>query len=202
MKKLKLLTLLFLFQITFNYSQSKGQKLEYQNDKLIKELGMGLLQLVNTDEKIVLYNDNFCRQIITDDAKLGKNIIPLLNKPDYGILFFVCVEKNSKFYKIVSTSGKYVYVKPSAKYLYYEWDNFLKSQVIYIDNINKKSNPMLDGIDGKIIDIKNLDYYDDDFEVVDVKNNWMNINNLTKKKKYWIKWKEKNKLLVTLDLLM
>jgi hypothetical protein len=203
MKKIKLFSIIFfLFQAILCNAQKKEIRLEYQNDNLIKELGIGLVQLVNPNEKIILYNDSSCKIIKTNQAKLGKDIIPLLNKPDYNILFFVCVEKSSKFYKIISTSGKYVYVKPSEKYLFYEWDNFFKSQVIYFDNTNKKLNPMLDRIDGKTIDINNLDYYDDDFEIVDVKNNWININNLTKKKKYWIKWKEKNKLLGTINLLI
>jgi hypothetical protein len=202
MKKTKLFSFIFfLFQVIHCNAQKKETRLEYQNDNLIKELGIGLVQLVNPNEKIILYNDSSCKIIKTNQAKSGKDIIPILNKPDYGIQFFVCLEKNSNYYKIVISKGKYAYIKPTQKYFYYDWHDFLKNQVTSIENKNISSNPLFDKINGKVITIKNMQS-DDEIEVIEVKDDWLNIKNITLNKEYWIKWREKNNLLVYLNLLM
>ena len=86
MRKIKsLITIFCLFQLINCFSQNKI-KLEYQNDNLIQEIGIGLVQQVNVKEKIILYEDSEFKTIKTKDAKLGKNIIPLLNKVDYNPL--------------------------------------------------------------------------------------------------------------------
>lgn len=202
MKKTNLFSVIFfLFHVIHCNAQKKETRLEYQNDNLIKELGIGLVQLVNPNEKIILYNDSFCTIIKTKQAKIGKDIIPILNKPDYGIQFFVCLEKNSKYYKIVISNGKYAYIEPTQKYLYYDWYDFLKNQVTSIENKNIKSNPLFDKMNGKAINIKNIQS-DDEIEVIEIKGDWLKIKNTTLNKEYWIKWREKNNILVYLNLLM
>lgn len=191
---------LFLFQIISCNSQKKVN-LGYQNDNLLKEIGIGLVQQIDVNEKILLYDDINCKKIKTKDAKIGKQLIPLLNKTDYSILFFICVEKNSKFYKIVTSSGKYAYLKPSNKFLFYSWDEFLKNQVTSIESKNKISNPLFDNINGKPVKLKNLQS-DDEIEIINVKVNWLHIKNVTINKNYWIKWREKNELLIYINLLM
>lgn len=191
---------LCLIQIISCYSQKK-RNLEYQNDKLLNELGIGLIQQVDVSEKITLYNDASCNKIKKKDATLGKDIIPLLNKIDYSILFFVCVEKNDKFYKIVISSGTYSYLKASNKLIFYNWNDFLKNQVSSVESKNKNSNPLYNKIKGKQIKFNNLQD-DDEIEITAIKDDWLNINNTTINKKYWIKWKEKNELLIYLNLLM
>ena|GEM_PF-6499938 len=125
MKKINLQYLIFLFLLLrMNcFSQSKIN-LEYQNDNLINEIGIGLIQQINAGEKNILYSDIDCKKLKSKDAKIGKDIIPLLNKIDYSILFFVCIEKNSKSYKIVTSMGKYAYIKPSDKFIFYSWNEF------------------------------------------------------------------------------
>ena len=182
-------------------SQNKEQQIKYQNDNLIKELGIGLIQQTDVNKKITLYSDIDCRKIKAKNAKIGKDIIPLLNKIDYSILFFVCVEKNSKFYKIVTSLGSYAYIKPTNKFIFYNWDEFLKNQVISVESKNKNSNPLFDRINGKPVTLKNLQS-DDEIEVINIKANWLNIRNTTINKDYWLKWRDGNKLLIYLNLLM
>ena len=199
MRKIKsLITIFCLFQLINCLSQNKI-KLEYQNDNLIQEIGIGLVQQVNVKEKIILYEDSEFKTIKTKDAKLGKDIIPLLNKLDYSILFFLCVEKNNKYFKVIISKEKYAFIKPSNKYIYYNWNDFLKNQITSVDCKNK--NSLFDKIDGKLINFKNLNF-DDEIEIINVKDDWLNIKNTTINKNYWVKWKEKNKLLINLNLLM
>ncbi|PKB18728.1 hypothetical protein [Flavobacterium sp. 5] len=202
MKKAKLFSVIFfLFQVIHCNAQKEEAQLEYQNDNLIKELGIGLVQLVNPNEKIILYSYSSCKTIKTNQAKIGKDIIPILNKPDYSIQFFICSEKNNKYFKIVTSIGKYAYIKPTQKYLYYDWYDFLKNQVTSIENKNISFNPLFDKMNGKVITIKNIQS-DDEIEVIEIKGDWLNVKNTTLNKEYWIKWREKNNLLVYLNLLM
>lgn len=202
MKKINLQYLIFLFLLLgMNcFSQSKIN-LEYQNDNLINEIGIGLIQQINASEKIILYSDIDCKKLKSKDAKIGKDIIPLLNKIDYSILFFVCIEKNSKSYKIVTSMGKYAYIKPSDKFIFYSWNEFLKNQVTSVESKNKNLNPLFDKINGKSVSLKNIQF-DEEIEVITVKENWLNVRNTTIDKTYWLKWKDGNKLLIYLNLLM
>lgn len=183
------------------YSQNIDKLTEYQNDNLIKEIGIGLVQQIDVNEKITLYDDISCKKIKIKNAKIGKDIIPLLNKTDYSILFFVCVEKSSKYYKIVTSIGNYAYIKPSDKFIFYNWNEFLKDQVTSVESKNKRLNPLFNKINGKPINFKNLQS-DDEIEVIEIKENWLNIRNATINQDYWLKWKDGNKLLIYLNLLM
>jgi hypothetical protein len=201
MKKLKFVYLIFcLFQIISCNSQKKVN-LEYQNDNLIKEIGVGLVQQSDVNANIILYDDINCKKIKTKAAKIGKDVIPMLNKIDYSILFFLCVEQNSKFYKIVTSAGNYAYLKPSDKFIFYRWDDFLKNQVTSVESKNKILNPLFDNINGKPVKYKKLQP-DDEIEIISIKDDWLNIKNITINKTYWIKWKVKNELLIYLNLLM
>ncbi|ELY2018658.1 hypothetical protein SL053_002589 [Flavobacterium psychrophilum] len=75
----------------------------------------------------------------------------------------------------------------------------MKNQLTSVDCKNK--NSLFDKIDGKLVNFKNLNF-DDEIEIINVKGNWLNIKNTTINKNYWVKWKEKNKLLINLNLLM
>ena len=183
------------------YSQNIDKLTEYQNDNLIKEIGIGLVQHIDVNEKITLYDVISCKKIKIKNAKIGKDIIPLLNKTDYSILFFVCVEKSSKYYKIVTSIGNYAYIKPSDKFIFYNWNEFLKDQVTSVESKNKRLNPLFNKINGKPINFKNLQS-DDEIEVIEIKENWLNIRNATINQDYWLKWKDRNKLLIYLNLLM
>lgn len=194
-----LLILLFVFNI-FN-CQKKEILLGYQNDEIIQNIGIGLLQIINPNKNITLYSDNTLSKIKIVNPKIGTNFTPILNKPDYNILFFVCVEKKSKFYKIIISKDNYAYIKPSDNFIFYNWGNFLKEQVVSIESKDLNNNPLRYSINGKTLSIKNLKS-DDEVEIQEVKGEWIYIENITRNKKYWLQWKNKSKLLVYLNLLV
>ena len=201
MKKLKNIILICLIAfLTFCNAQNKVI-LEYQNDNLIKQIGIGLVQQVKANEKLTLYIDSDCNHIKTKDGKSGKDFIPLLYKIDYNILFFICLEKKEGCYKIAIDNNNSAYIKSSEKFIFYNWNDFLKEQVTSIESKNLKSNPFFDKFNGNPIQIKKLQT-DDEVEVLEIKNDWLKIKNITINKNYWLKWKEKNNLLVYLNLLM
>jgi hypothetical protein len=128
--------LLFVFNI-FS-CQRKGASLGYENDELIQNLGIGLVQIINPNKNITLYSDNALSKIKIKNPKIGANFIPILNKPDYNILFFVCIEKKTSFYKIIISKDNYAYIKPSENLIFYNWENFLKEQVVNVESKNLK----------------------------------------------------------------
>lgn len=95
MEKSILINIAFLLLIFNSFQCQKKLTLEYQNDKLNQNLGIGLVQIINSKESVALYTDNNLNKIKTKSAKVGNDFIPLLNKPDYDVLFFVCVEKDA-----------------------------------------------------------------------------------------------------------
>lgn len=78
--------LLFVFNI-FS-CQRKGASLGYENDELIQNVGIGLVQIISPNKNIILYSDKTLSKIKIKNPKIGANFIPILNKPDYNILFF------------------------------------------------------------------------------------------------------------------
>ena len=202
MKKSILIKILLVLLFIFNFfnCQKKETLLGYQNDELIQNIGIGLLQIINPNENVTLYSDNTLSKIKILNPKIGANFIPILNKPDYNILFFVCVEKKSKFYRIMISKDNYAYIKPSGNFIFYNWENFLEEQVISIESKDLKNNPLRYSIDGKTLNVKIKS--DDEVKIQEVKGEWLYIENITKNRKYWVKWRNKSQLLVYLNLLI
>lgn len=195
------ISLILLFVSNIFSGQKKVTSLGYQNDELIQNLGIGLVQTINPNENIILYSDSTLSKIKIKKPKIDSNFIPILNKPDYNILFFVCIEKKQDYYKIIISKDSYAYLKPSENLIFYNWENFLKKQVVNVESKNLKNNPRRNSINGKSINIKNWKS-DDEEEILEIKGQWINIENITRNKKYWIKWKNKSQLLVYLNLLV
>lgn len=198
-----LYTLIAFVLLFFNNFKSQEKRaLNYQNDDLIQTIGIGLVQLVKTDKDIVLYTDKSLSHIKIKKAQPGKDIIPLLNKTDYGILFFSCVEKNDKFYKVVTSKNNYAYIKPSENYLFYSWKDFLEDQITSIETKDPKKNPPREAINGKILDIKNWKS-DDEIEVLKIQGTWLQVKNITRSNQiFWIEWRSNDQLKIYLNLLM
>jgi len=192
----KIIFILLLFVSCKNTTNDKIE-LGYQNDTKIQKIGIGLIQQVKTSEPIELYKDKLFTKILKDDI----TTIPILNKPDYGILFFVCLKKNTSYYKIAISKNKYAYIKTSKKYIFYSWKNFLIEQVTSFDNKDEINNKPKIKINGHTIK-KLVKKEDDEIEIIEVNGSWIKVNNTTQNIIYWLKWKEKNKLLITINLLM
>lgn len=199
MNKSLLIKITLILLLVFNNLKSQESNLEYQNDALIQNLGIGLIQIINTSKKIKLYTDNTFTKI--KNIPIGKDCIPILYKPDYGILFFTCTEKRSNYYKIAISKNDFAYIKTSPEFIYYTWENFLKNQVVGITSKNKKNNPPKNLLNGKPLNILNWQD-DDEIEIIKIQNNWIQIKNVTQKKSFWIQWRGEKELKVNLNLLI
>ncbi len=174
------------------------RNLEYQNDGLLQNLGIGLVQIRNVNKSIPIYSDRNLSKM--QNGKIGTHVIPLLYKPDYGILFFSCIEKKSGFYKIAISKDKYAYIKVSENHIFYPWEDFLKNQVISITSKNLKTNPPRDSIEGKAI-LKSGNA-DDETEILEVRNEWLKVKNTHNNQVFWIKWRDDKTLKIFLNLLI
>lgn len=85
--------------------------------------------------------------------------------------------------------------------IYYDWQSFLKEQVISVQSKNLKNNPPRNSINGKPINIKNWKS-DDEIEIIKVQDNWLQIKNTTQNNQiFWIQWKDEKVLKIYLNLL-
>ena len=63
MKKVNLEYIILLVFLTINCNSQNRINLRYQNNNLIKELGNGLVQQIDINNKIKLYRDINCKKI-------------------------------------------------------------------------------------------------------------------------------------------
>ncbi|MDI9311696.1 MAG: hypothetical protein QM535_15910 [Limnohabitans sp.] len=181
--------------IFLSFWKSTAQ-LEYQNDKVLGELGTGLVQQIDANKKNHFYIDKECK---IESTK--QKTIPLLNKPDYNIKFYICIEQTTSSYKILIAKGKYAYVKKTNNFKYYDWKTFLKDEVIHAEPKEEYINSYFDKINGKKLHLDKLST-DDETEITEVNGEWLKIHNATIKRNYYIRWRDKQRLLVYLNLLM
>lgn len=191
---IKYFTILLLFVNFIIYAQT----LDYQNDRNLRSLGLGLLQKVKISEKLKFYLDSNFKTPFNDNEV--KKIIPILYKPDYGICFFVCVKASKKYY-IVKSGDNTFFVKPMETLIYYSWESFLCEQVINLKSKNPTLNPPRYSINGKIINASDWKS-DDEQDILEVRNEFVKIKNETRKVVYWLKWRNGNSLTVFLNMLI
>src|SRR5688500_3293862 len=70
------------------------------------KLGLGLVGIADTyaeSKTVALYRDKDLKNKIQDFKLYGalKTIQPIFLKPDYGICYFVCLEKTKNYYKVL-----------------------------------------------------------------------------------------------------
>lgn len=188
-------TLIFTLIIVLSFGKLTAQ-IEYQNDKLLGEIGTGLVQQIDMRKKNIFYKDEECKIEINK-----QKIIPLLNKIDYNIKFYICINETTSSYKIVISKGKYAYIKKTNNYKYYDWKTFLKDEVTSIEPKEEYINSYFDKINGKKLNLDKLSQ-DDEIEVTEIKGEWLKIHNNTINKNYYIRWRDKQRLLIYLNLLM
>ncbi|MEW5675956.1 hypothetical protein ABGT15_06545 [Flavobacterium enshiense] len=174
--------------------------LEYQNDEYFNQLGVGLVQFTNVEAKIQLYADKNMQKSIINNV-LGADVMPFFYKPDYGILFFSCAEVNKDCFKIFLKNNEVAYLKKEKHMKYFSWNDFLKNEIVGLSAKDTEANLYADVVNGDQIDNSRFSS-DDEIDIIDVKDNWLQINNATVKKTYWMKWSEEEKLLVDIYLLM
>lgn len=187
---------LFLFLFWICFANAQKVQLEYQNDKLLNYCGIGVVKQVNVNSKIVFYSDS----LLKNKIKIS-SVVPLLNKKDYGILYYVCLKDYKNCIEILIAKNTRVFIKKSNNFIFYSWETFLKEQVISVESKNKMVISPKESINGKKIDTKNWNH-DDEMEVLEIKGDWIKIKNDTQNVIYWLEWKKGEKLNVYINLLI
>lgn len=196
--EIKFFIILLISIFSMSFSQ-KVNKLSFQNDEILQEVGAGVIQEKIIEEKPILYNDSQLKEIIKIDMISAKEIVPFFYKKDYNILYFLCIKEYNNCYKIKINKDKYAYLKKSSNFVFYSWNSFIKNQIINLESKNIILNPAKYSINGYVVNIKHLD--EDETVIENIDGDWVYIKNNTRNIKYWIRWKNRNKILVYFNLL-
>lgn len=221
----------FLITVTI-FLVACNQFVTKENLKETKQENLANIQIdtitqTNLGEGLVIVPDSF--EIYLDSAlekksislnmytsKIPNSISPIIFKPDYGIMHFVCLSNNSiKSYKVLINQNKIGYIPKNKNYRYELWDEYILKcyGISILDNENVYENP---DTKSKIVE------YKEDLTVcpIEIKENWLKIKigcnesnadeemeaelcskiikQCNKGKTGWIKWKENNKLKVSI----
>ena len=190
-----------------------------QEENPIK-LGLGIVAISDTydNTKIVtVYKDKNLKTKIEDFKLYGdsKRVWPYYYKPDYGLCYFVCLEKNKDYFKVLINDKEEGFLKNDKESFFKTWESLLINSTV--ERLDIKSNPLkLKPSDNQ--ETINLGYEIkvDRLEVVDVieinGEHWINVNfsksgqipvdkTTPDSKSGWIKWKFGDRLLVKILLL-
>lgn len=185
-----------------SYSASN---VSYQND--LGDLGIGV---VNPKDfawhSFTLFNDVLGKEHIKIKTVFeGQDfVVPALNGPEYGQFNLVVKEVLNDYYKVYVNKETYGFVRKD-EFTFYSWNDLLKNalfigvETAYTDRddpstivkFDHRTNLVLIEIDEDWIFARELD--EAEFEGSEP----LNDDELERLPKYWIKWREENKLLVT-----
>jgi hypothetical protein len=160
--------------------------------------------------------NSFPEQIFTDKNFTNKvnnvNVVPFFNKPDYGLYHFICLEKNSQYFKVLLNDSLFGYIPNNENFIFKTWETILMTasvQRVSKSNLIRKSPSETD----KTNIINNCKH--DVLKVVDVVEIqgefWIEVSfsvncdlgvaERNELKSGWIQWRNANKLLVNILLL-
>lgn len=96
-------------------------------DNEVSMLGIGL---VIAPAKFEVFNDSLLsKRWITGDMSAGDTILdrvcPKFNKPDYGIMHFVCVAKTPESYRILINYKEVKYLPKTTTYVFKTWEAYI-----------------------------------------------------------------------------
>jgi hypothetical protein len=184
----------------------------YENET--STLGIGLVMGIDTME---LYNDSLLQNLYVKWDMYQEQPNPTLYskfwKPDYGIMHFICLEKNSKYFKVLINYNDIKFFPNTRKYKFENWEEYISSS--YGIGSNPRDSVMYSEPDKKssIIKIKG-----NGLCALQIRGDWVKVADcngaldepcseiLNQKPnktatKGWLKWKEKNKLLIAICLM-
>ncbi len=209
-KKMRVITTFFILLTLSSYGQEKNPV----------KLGLGIVAIGDTyDESktIAVYKDKNLKNKIEDFKLYGelKTVWPYYFKPDYGLCYFVCLEKTKDYFKVLINDKEEGFLKNERDKYFKTWESLLINSTV--ERLDIIANPLrLKPIDNaeKI----KLEYkiVVDRLSVIDVievnGEHWLKVNfsksgkdvidNATQDTgEGWIKWKADDKLLVRILLL-
>ena len=184
------------------------------------KLGLGIVAIDDTyDESktVTVYKDKNLKTKIEDFKLYGelKSVWPYYFKPDYGLCYFVCLEKTKDYFKVLINDKEEGFLKNDRDKYFKTWESILINAGV--ERLDLKTNPLkLTPTDNA--EPINLGYEMkvDRLEVDDVieinGEHWIKVYYSKSGKvpcdkgtpdcgRGWIKWKKGDKLLVNILLL-
>lgn len=204
-----LTTLLILITLT-SYGQENNPT----------KLGLGIVAIKDTyDESktVTVYKDKGLKTKIEDFKLYGqlKSIWPYYFKPDYGLCYFVCLEKTKDYFKILINDKEEGFLKNEDDKYFKTWESLLINATV--ERLDIKGNPLKSNpTDNAETITLQSEITVDRLQVIDVieinEEHWINVNYSKSGKvpcdkgttdcgEGWIKWKSGDKLLVNILLL-
>ncbi len=185
----------------------------YGQNEQPKKLGIGFAIAENPYlyENMSHPIDIFSNSELTEKIQTTK-IFPFFYKPDYGLYHFICLEKKSKYLKILINDSEIGFIPNNGKYIFKTWETILMSaSVERIDKQNLIRNSPKESDENTITN--NCEY--ETLKVTDMLERngefWIEITFATNCEPYpkesaeqktgWIKWRNSKKLLVRIQLL-
>lgn len=165
-------------------------------------LGVGLVMIKNTyspNDKVTFYNDNKLSNKSEDFFITQPNSIrfPKFYKPDYGICYFVCLEKTANYFKILVNEKDVKFIGTDSNSTFINWPKLLlKSTGIRVLNINQHFYIQA-FTESLLANIKP----DHILTVISVKNDWVEIKDQITKNVGWFQWKKNDQLTIEILLL-
>ena len=194
---------------------------EYDNQ--VSSLGIGLVIAPSTFD---IYKDSLLSSKIkhinmyNNDNEI--NFCSKFFKPDYGIMHFICISRNSISYKILVNFSDILYLPVKKGYKFKSWDNYIYQSFGIRRKINKgttnllRSNPSDNSIaldipkglecfcpmkiNGNWVQVKYDCFYNKEDNPYEGLPCYQYIMKCKKPLTGWLKWRDKNKLLIDIFL--
>lgn len=196
----------------------------YENPS--KTLGIGLIIV---PEEFELFDDSllthsYMKWNMYSSENPPKPIIPKYYKPDYGILHFICLESTAKYHKILSNESEVKYSPIKESYHFATWEKYILESfgIRRDDEGNHEKEPLRSSPNVKSTIVSIPKGYEM-FCPMEVKGDWVKVkydcfyneennphegepcSNFIEKCQNpvtgWLKWREKNEILIDIFLM-
>jgi hypothetical protein len=185
------------------------------------KLGLGIVAIEDAydgSKSVTIYSDKHLTTKTVDFKLSGQlnNVSPFYFKPDYGLCYFVCLEKTNDYYKILINENEEGFLKNDGDRYFVSWESLLVNKIV--ERVDIKTNPLrLKPGDNETIINLDFEIKADRLEIVEVieikGESWVKVNYSKSGKvgcdklttddigEGWIKWRRGDKLLVNILLL-
>ncbi len=176
-------------------------ELDYLND--INYVGIGVVNPKAFDFQIVI--DTATNETIDiENIEAQELLVPVFWKPDYLIFYMPVVSRSDKFYEVRAHKSMSAFVHKS-EFDFYTWDDLLKNKALCVTILSGKGYSKPD-IHSEVLFNGNETSLDEMTIVVEkIEGDWIyvraELDDLVTGK-FWIPWRDKNKLLVKPIFLM
>jgi hypothetical protein len=209
-KQMRALTTILILVTLTSYGQEKNP---------IK-LGLGIVAIDDTydvSKTVTVYKDQNLKTKIENFKLYGqlKRVWPYYFKPDYGLCYFVCLEKTKTYFRILINDKEEGYLTNDSDKFFKSWESLLINATV--ERLDIKANPLKQKPTDNAETI-NLEY---EFkvdrlvvsDVIEINGQyWIKVNysksgkdpfdkGTTDSGEGWVKWKAGDKLLVNILLL-